>query len=118
MLKIYDYLEKMLEAQQQRQNDAETKLNFFVSEVMEILAIEESEEIVISLNRTFRAFGTLQLPFNQNFKKIYRFDGIDMVLDWKISPLACYLIIINCDPTNELVAKAQLHFAMNRMGNN
>ena len=33
---------------------------------MEMLTIEELEEIVISLNRTLRAFGTLRLPFNQS----------------------------------------------------
>ena len=33
---------------------------------MEMLAIEELEEIVISLNRTLRAFGTSRLPFNQS----------------------------------------------------
>ena len=81
---------------------------------MEMLDIEDAEEIVRSLNRTFHACGTLNISFNRNFKRVYRFDGERLIVDWKISPLACYLIIINCNPNHESVAKAQIYFAMNK----
>jgi len=114
MLKIYDYLEAVMEEQNNRQWYFENRLNLFASEIMETLEIEDSDEIALAINRAFRACGSLNIPFNRNFKKVYRFDGIQLMMDWKISPLACYLIIINCNPDNEQVAKAQLYFAMNQ----
>ena len=115
MLKLYDYLEAMMEEHNNRQWYFETKLNYFASEVMETLEIEDDLEITTSLNRAVQACGTLNIPFNNNFKKVYRYDGENLIADWKISPLACYLIIINCNPSHESVAKAQLFFAMNQV---
>jgi hypothetical protein len=92
----------------------EARLNYFVSDIMATLDIEDVNEIAASLNRAFQACGTLQLPFSRNFKKVYRSDGDKMLMDWKISPLACYLIVINCNPSYEHVAKAQLYFAMHK----
>ncbi|MDZ4795700.1 MAG: hypothetical protein SGI83_15585 [Bacteroidota bacterium] len=91
------------------------RLTYFVSEIMDGLNIDSLDEIAIALNRAFQACEILQLPIYRNFKRVYRFDGENMIADWKISALACYLVIINCNPGNENVAKAQLYFAMNKV---
>lgn len=117
-LKIYDYLDIVMQEHQKQQWFKNFKLNFFVSDVMNNLNINDEQEIEISMKRTFAVCNTLQISKNQNFKKIYRFDGKNLYIDWKISSLACYLIIINCNPNNEVVARAQLHFALNRVSNN
>ena len=117
-LKIYDYLDIIMQEHQKQQWFKNFKLNYFVSDIMNNLNIEDLNEIQVSLNRTFAACSTLHISKHQNFKKIYRFDGKNLHIDWKISSLACYLIIINCNPTNEFVARAQLHFALNRFRNN
>ena len=91
----------------------EARLGYFVSDIMQTLTIEDADEIASSLNRAFRACIVLNIPFSRNFKRVYRFDGTHLIADWKISSLACYLIVINCNPANEHVAKAQLYFAMN-----
>lgn len=118
MLKLYDHLEVLLEEDNKRQWFFETKLNFFVSDIMEKLSIEDVDEISSSLNRAFEACNSLNLPFECHFKRVYRFDGTNLFADWKISPFACYLIIINCSPEHEHVARAQLFFAMNQVTNN
>lgn len=87
-------------------------LNYLASEIMEALQIEDAEEIATSLNRAFLACRILQIPLHRNFKKIYCYDGKTMTADWKISSLACYLIVINCNPAHENVAKAQIYFAL------
>jgi hypothetical protein len=115
MLKLYDYLEAIMEEHNNRQWFYETKLNFFAGDVMETLDVTDAEEIGSSLNRVFQACGTLNIPVGRNFKQVYRFNGEALIEDWKISPLACYLIIINCNPVHERVAKAQLYFAMNQV---
>lgn len=84
---------------------------------MEEIEIEESEEIASSLERTFQACLVLNIPIEKNFKRIYRFNGQDLILDWKISLLASYLLIINCNPSHESVARAQLFFALNYKDN-
>lgn len=114
MLKLYDYLEAMVEEQNYRQNFFETKLNYFAGDIMETLDIVDATEITSSLNRAFQACGSLNIPFDKNFKRVYRFNGEELIVDWKISTLACYLIIINCSPSHESVAKAQLFFAINQ----
>lgn len=114
MLKLYDYLEYMMEEYNNRQWFFETRLNYFAHDIMEMLNIEDAEEIAESLNRAFQACSTLNIPFNKNFKRVYRFNGEYLIADWKISSLACYLIVINCNPSHESVAKAQIYFAMNK----
>ena len=88
------------------------KLPYFVSEIMQSLAIDDNEEIDAILIRAFNTYNILQLPIKLNFKKVFRCDGKMLFSDWKISKLASYLIIINCNPNNVLVAKAQLYFAL------
>lgn len=117
-LKIYDYLDLVMQENQKKQWFKNFELNYFVSDVMASLKIKNFEEIEMALNRTFSVCNSLQISKVQNFKKIYRFDGKNLHIDWKISSLACYLIIINCNPSNEFVARAQLHFALNRFINN
>jgi DNA-damage-inducible protein D len=114
MLKLYDYLETMLEERRNHEWNSERRLDHFASEVMEMLSIRDEEEIAASIARAIRACDALHIPPAINFKKIYRSDGERMMTDWKISPLACYLVIVNCDPRHECVARAQLFFAVNR----
>ena len=90
----------------------EARLNYYASEIMRTLAIEDEEEIALSLSRAFRVCASLNIPFHRHFKKVYCFDGTYLIPDWKISDLASYLIVINCNPIHEGVAKAQLYFAM------
>lgn len=113
MLKQPDHLETMMEERQNQQWFFEAHLPYFANEIMETLNIEDAAEIVLALKRTFEACYILHIPLNRNFKRVYRYDGQNLIADWKISALAHYLIIINCNPANEQVAEAQLYFAMN-----
>lgn len=114
MLRRYDHLEVLLQEYQSHQSSFESKLNFFAGDILKELEIEEAEEISSSLERAFRACTVLNIPFENNFKRVYRFNGKNLHADWKISSLACYLLIINCNPSHEPVARAQLFFALNR----
>jgi len=109
-LKIYDYLDVLLQENKRKQWFVNVKLNYFVSDIMDKLHIDNALEIEASLNRTFAVCSAVPISLNENFIKIYCFDGESLRIDWKISALACYLLIINCNPSNEFVARAQLHF--------
>ena len=116
-IEIYDYLDSIMQEYKKQEWLRELKLDFFVSDVMKNLNINDETEITISINRTLDVCHNLKISVPQNFKKIYRSDGYNIHTDWKISSLACYLIIINCNPNNETVAKAQLHFVLNNIKN-
>lgn len=113
MLKQYDNFEINMALQNNEPWFFEPRLNYFACDILDTLEITDADERVLSLNRAFQACGTLQISINRNFKRVYRFDGENLIIDWKISSLACYLIVINCNPSHEQVAKAQLYFAMN-----
>ena len=113
MLKLYDYLDDKM-VQQFEYQYQQTKLQHFASEVMETLDIDDETEIASSISRAILACASLNISIKNNFKKMFRFDGNNMVTDYKISSLATYLIIINCNPMHVHVAKAQLFFAMRK----
>jgi|SRR6218665_222134 len=112
MLKLYDYLENIAAERKSRQWYAESRLNYFLTDIMKALEISNTKEINAALNRVFHACATLRISFSENFKRVYRHNEGKLISDWKLSPLACYLVIINCDPNHENVAKAQLYFAV------
>jgi hypothetical protein len=87
------------------------ELRYYASDIMEKLGCEKDDEIDDAIHRVVQACQSLDIPLKRNFKRIYRYDGIKMSTDWKISPLACYLLMINGNPCNPNVAKAQLFFA-------
>ena len=114
MLQLKNHTENGIEEYNHFKWYFEARLHYFVSEIMEMLDIDDAEEIEASLTRAIQTCGTLQLAFNLNFKRVYRCDGQHVKTDWKLSSLACYLIIINCNPCYERVAKAQLYFVMRK----
>lgn len=112
MLKLYDYLENIAAERNGRQWYIESRLSYFLTDIMKALEIDNANEINAALNRVFHACATLRIPFSGNFKRVYRHAEGRIISDWKLSPLACYLVIINCDPNYENVAKAQIYFAI------
>lgn len=113
MLALYKYLDTVIELQHREEWLFEPRLNYFASDVMKNLEIEALEEMTSSINRAIQACEAMHIPLKRNFKKVFCFDGKNLIDDWKISGLASYLIVINCNPCYESVAKAQLYFAMN-----
>lgn len=112
MLKLYDYLDEVLATQQIKQTHHRQRLTYYASDIMgrmgeNILAAGFTD----TLFRTFKVCSALEIPINDNFKKIYRYDGQQMITDWKLSPLACYLLMLNGNPQNPSVAKVQLFAA-------
>jgi hypothetical protein len=96
----------------------EMDLLYYASDIMEKLGCEEEEEIDSAIQRVVQVCQSLNIPMKRNFKRIYRYDGKKMTTDWKLSSLACYLLMINGNPCNPNVAKAQLFFAIRDSNHN
>ncbi|MDF2436078.1 MAG: hypothetical protein K0Q95_454 [Bacteroidota bacterium] len=90
--------------------EASVKYICYASELIERLDVTE-EELDAAIERAFKACASLNLSIKHNFKSVFRTCEDHLVTDWKLSPLACYLIVINADPANERVARMQVHFA-------
>lgn len=93
-------------------NEQEPTINYvcYASELIERLSVSE-EELDRAVERAFKACISLDISIKKNFKSVFRNCEDHLVTDWKLSPLACYLIVINADPANQQVAKMQIHFA-------
>lgn len=114
MLKQYSRLNTAIQRYEDEQFFFEPRLNYLSSTLLYMLGIEDADEKVLSVYRACQVCVTLNIPLSHNFKRVYCFDGKDMIADWEISALGCYLIIINCNPVHENVAKAQLYFAVKK----
>lgn len=111
MLKIYDYLDEVLATEKIKQTRRHQKLAYYASEIAERMGEASTNDFSDTLFRTFKICSALDIPIDENFKKIYRYDGQQMVMDWQLSSLACYLLMLNGNPTNPSVAKVQLFAA-------
>jgi hypothetical protein len=92
--------------------EPETAIKYicYASELVERLNVSE-EDLDLAIERAFKACASLNISIKHNFKSVFRTAEDHLVTDWKLTPLACYLIVINADPANEQVARMQVHFA-------
>jgi hypothetical protein len=111
MLKMYDYLDEVLSTQQIKQTRRHQRLTYYASEIAERMGEVSEDNFSDTLFRTFKICSALDIPIDDNFKKVYRFNGQHMIMDWHLSPLACYLLMLNGNPMNPSVAKVQLFAA-------
>lgn len=109
MLKLYDPWERISDSLYQKEDVPE--LIYYASEIFVSVGLSQ-EELKMAIDRAFKACTTLNISIDNHFKPVFRSDGMhEMEPDWRLSALACYLLIINADPSNSNVAKVQLFFA-------
>jgi hypothetical protein len=111
VLKRLDFLEEVM-VDELFSPLGEMDLLYYASDIMEKLGCEQEDEIDNAIQRVVQVCQSLNIPLKRNFKRIYRYDGNKMSTDWKLSSLASYLLMINGNPCNPNVAKAQLFFAV------
>lgn len=81
---------------------------YYASELFEDSGFEREEEILKAIERAMLVCATLKISVNDHFKTIYKSVGDDVYIDWKLSPLACSLTLLNGDPRLDKVADFQL----------
>ena len=108
MLRVFNYLEHWPVSFEREKKEA--KLIYYAGDLMESLMMDDRNELQFAINRAFRVCAALGISVQENFKSVIRFDGENLHEDWKISSLACYLIIVNANPINPNVARAQLYY--------
>jgi hypothetical protein len=110
MLTLYEYLDTVIDQQCKSDWFFEPRLNYLASEVIKTLEIKDCDEMDSSINRAIQACEMMHILWKLNFKRYTVLDGRNLIDDWKIFSLACYFIVINCNPGYERVPKALIVF--------
>jgi hypothetical protein len=106
MLKLYDPWENIFDSLLQK--DTVPELIYYASEIEQSMGFT-GDELEEAIERAFQACTNMHIAIDDHFKAIFRSDDThEMLPDWKLSSLACYLLIINANPANCKVARMQL----------
>lgn len=97
----YPFLDGIME------NIQREKCIYYASEILKDYDYENEISINIAVRRARAICRTLNIPINENFYSIYRSIGATTYVDWKLSPFAAYLTLLNGDPTSTSVASFQ-----------
>ncbi len=89
--------------------DAEqVQLKHLAGELLQDIGIHDATELQQILERAFDVCCQVNLPIEQHFKKVFLFSDGQLITDWLLSDMASYLLLVNGDPRNYNVARAQL----------
>ncbi len=83
-------------------------LTFYASDLMKLEGCQSMDELQDALKRTTEVCTCMHLPLQENFKAVFRSAGSEVVQDWRLSPLAYMLLVINSDSSKDVVAKVQV----------
>lgn len=81
--------------------------HWYGSELALMLGYEDMEATRKAINKAMTVCMTLNIPVVDNFQQV---ESEYEKRDFKLSRFACYLTVMNGDPRNEKVAKAQAYF--------
>ncbi len=104
----YNFADPMIELFISRMNDLNYR--YYASELMNRLMKAEDFNFDESIRKAFAILRLTGIPVQQHFSCIYRSDTAGTRRDWKMSELACSLVIISAEPANIEIAKIQNAF--------
>lgn len=84
------------------------KLKYTASELQEMLGYVELKQLEDAVRRAMAVFRAQHLPIEEHFKAVYCNIEHDLQRDWRLSPLAYALVLLNADPAHPEVARLQL----------
>ncbi|MDX5346559.1 MAG: hypothetical protein LPK19_04880 [Hymenobacteraceae bacterium] len=89
----------------------ESNLTFYASDLIQARGCSNLEELAAAINKATQVCSCMNVPVRDNFKPVFRSGQGNLLQDWKLSPLAYYLTIINSDSSNKFVARMQVEMA-------
>jgi len=84
-------------------------LRHLASELFDEFGIRDEEELDNNLKKAFEVCCTLHIPIKEHFKKVYLYAQGQIHTDWLLSDMASYLLLLNGNTRNHVVAKAQMY---------
>ena len=85
------------------------RLRFYASELLLRLGADNDPYTRSeAVRRTMKVCHAAGIPLDRNFRQVYVCSETGPEPDWMLSPLACFLFLLNGDPDAPWVARAQL----------
>jgi len=81
---------------------------FYGSDIARTLGYETDHTFDEVIHTAIRACAALQVTVRYHFLPLYRQGDIGLYADWRLSRLACTLIVMHADPNHPEVTEAQL----------
>ncbi|WP_372948512.1 hypothetical protein [Mariniphaga sp.] len=101
----YNYTDPMIELFLSRMNDLNYR--YYASELLERLMQSDDFDLNESIRKAIAILRLTGVPVQQHFSCIYRSASNGTQRDWKLSELACSLIIISAEPENQKIEEIQ-----------
>lgn len=85
----------------------ELNYRYYASELLNRLMHSEDFDFSASIRKAIAILRLTGIPVQQHFSCIYRSARRGMQRDWKLSELACSLVIISAEPENQEIEEVQ-----------
>jgi len=87
---------------------ADQQLTFYASDLLNQQGCDSMSTLEQAVKRATEVCSSMHLPLRENFKVVFRSQNGKLVQDWRLSPMAYLLMVLNADSHNALVARAQV----------
>ncbi|WP_237586881.1 hypothetical protein [Pontibacter russatus] len=87
---------------------ADRELTCYASDLLQQRGCASITELGQAVRRATEVCHSMHLPLRENFKVVFRSQGGKVVQDWRLSPMAYLLMVLNADPHNDMVARTQV----------
>ena len=98
-----------------RDSLAESHLTCYASDLIICEGCRNFEELSQAVKRATEVCNCMHLPLQENFKVVYRSQHGEVVQDWKLSPMAYLLTMLNADARSNVVARMQVELVTRMM---
>lgn len=86
----------------------ELGLTYYASEAAKEMEFEDVLEFHEAVKRAMKLCMQVGLKIDENFMQIYKCTPGEIIYDWKLSPIAYYLVCVNGESNNPNVAQLQV----------
>ncbi|WP_230407019.1 hypothetical protein [Pontibacter cellulosilyticus] len=87
---------------------ADQNLTYYASDLLHLTGCESMDELGTALRRATEVCTCMHIPLRENFKVVFRPQNGELVQDWRLSPMAYMLMVLNSNSQNDLVAHLQV----------
>lgn len=87
---------------------ADTQLTCYASDLFQQRGCDTLNELSQAIRRATEVCTSMHLPLQENFKVVYRSRNGEVVQDWRLSPMAYLLMVLNANSQNDVVARTQV----------
>ncbi len=101
----YNYTDPIIESFISQVN--ELKYHYYASELLSRLMQSDDFDFDASIRKAIAVLRLTGIPVQEHFSCIYRSDIMGTKRDWKLSELACSLIVINAKPASNEIEEIQ-----------